>query len=331
MLTMVLGGLLSITLSACGAADSSSNGKDAPIEIAVLSFAAGNSYDAPMLDAARVRATELGANLTIYDAENNPQKQFTQLQNVLAQGDKYQGIFVQPILSTGLIPLVEQAIAAGIKVVAVDTILGPDQTTNAIQVDGLSASILITPDQLGVEVAGQVIAACQEAKADPCKVGYIYAVKASTLDIATREGFDKTVSNSPIEVVAEGESFYTIPGGLEAADNMLTAHPDLDVIVGSDQGILGAEKSLEKTKGTSRPLLVGWGGSESAVARVASGAWFSTYFEVPATEGRLGVEALVTAVRDGKDLGAIDPLADVPNNAIVTKETADQFKPEWKG
>jgi ribose transport system substrate-binding protein len=51
----------------------------------------------------------------------------------------------------------------------------------------------------------------------------------------------------------------------------------------------------------------------------------------PATTGRLGMEALVDALRNGNDHGDIDPFEGFPNNGVITKDTADQFTGEWAG
>ena len=47
------------------------------------------------------------------------------------------------------------------------------------------------------------------------------------LDATLRQAFDEAIAANPdIKVVAEGESFYTTPLGLQAAQDMLAAHPD---------------------------------------------------------------------------------------------------------
>ena len=49
------------------------------IKLAFMSFAVTNSYDAPMLAAAKKAAAADNASLTVFDANNNPNTQFTQL------------------------------------------------------------------------------------------------------------------------------------------------------------------------------------------------------------------------------------------------------------
>lgn len=303
---------------------------DEPIEIAFLSFAVANTYDAPMLAAAQAVADENDVVMTVLDANNDPNTQSAQLQDVIASG-QYDGIITQPIYGPGLIEGVEQAIAAGIKVVNVDQILGDDFTTADVQVDGLSANVSQRPADMGRKLGEQVVAACESGGWDPCKVAYFFDIKASALDLAMRDAWNAAVEGSTVEVVAEGESFFNPANALTVAQDILTAHPDLNVISGSDQAMQGSDQALEAAGKIGEILLVGFGGSEQAVAAVADGRWFSSVMMVPATSGRLAMEAVIDAVRNGNDQGSVDPFADLPHEWIVTKETASEFSPEWPG
>ena len=80
-----------------------------PVRIAYLSFAVANSYDAPMLAAAKAAAKKGGAKITVFDANNDPKAQFAQLQTA-GHVHQYDAIIVQPIFGTGLISAVKQAI-----------------------------------------------------------------------------------------------------------------------------------------------------------------------------------------------------------------------------
>ena len=334
---------MALVLAGCGSGSSSTtagpadNGgttapaQDKTLQVAYLSFAVANSYDAPMLASAQAVAADSNAKLTVFDANNSPQTQFTQFQNAITSG-KYDGIITQPILGTGLTSLVTQAVGKGIKVVNIDQVMGPDYSTSEPQVDGLSANVIMVPTEIGTDMGKQVVAACASKNLDPCNVGYLYDIKASTLDVAIHKAFEQAIASTPsVKVVAEGEDFFTPAGGLKASQDMLQAHSDLSLIVGSDQGIEGAVLALTAAKKTGKVLLVGYGASAAGIAGVASGQWFSDVAQAPASTGRLGMQAMVKALRDGQDSGAVDPAADLPNNGIVTKDTASKFTAEWPG
>ncbi len=300
------------------------------LQIAYLSFAVANSYDAPMLAAAQAAAAGNNAKLTVFDANNDPKAQFSQLQNAIGSG-KYDGIIVQPIFGTALTDLVKQAIDKGIKVVNIDQVLGPDLTTVKPQVQGLSANIAFVPTDMGTKLGQLTVQACASANLNPCKVGYLYDIKASSLDVAINKAFGTATASSPVKVIAEGEDFFTPAGGLKAVQNMLTAHPDINVVVGSDQGIEGAVQALDAAKKTGKVLLVGYGGSAAGLNGVKDGSWYGTVVQDPASEGRIGVESLVKAIRDNTVTGGLDPLSQLPDQGIVTKANVDKFTAEWPG
>lgn len=315
-----------------GAAASSAAASAAPkaMHIAYMSFAVDNTYDAPMLAAAQAVAQTDGAKLTVFDANNNPQTQYDQLQTVINSG-QYNGIITQPIVSTGLVSLVQQAISKGIKVVNMDQILGPSLSTDQPQVQGLSANVTFVPTTIGTQLGQQVITACKSQNLNPCKIGYLYDIKASSLDTAIYNAFSAAIKGSPVQVVTNGQSFFTPTNGESAVQTMLQAQPGLNLVVGSDQGIEGAQVALQTAHKTGKVLLVGYGASDAAIAGVKSGAWFSDVAQAPASEGRLAVQALVAAIQTGKSSGAVNPVASMPNGGIVTKATASQFTGEWTG
>ena len=218
-------------------------------------------------------------------------------------------------------------IASGIKVVNVDQILGTNPGTAAPPVPKMSGNIVFVQTQIGRKQGGLVVDACSALNAHPCKVGYLYSVKVSSLDTAIRKGFDAVTAGQDINVVAEGETFYNPANALKAAQTMLQAQPDLNVIVGADQGATGAQQALTGQKVT----LIGYGGGGVGLKAVASGAWYGTVMQRPTTEGKLAMQCAVDAVRNGKNCSGVDVLKDLPNGGVVTKANASKFKAEWPG
>jgi ribose transport system substrate-binding protein len=245
---------------------------------------------------------------------------------VLADGS-YQGIITQPVDSTNLIPLVQLAVAKQISVVNIDRIMGPSLSTYAVQVKGLSGSVTSVPSTIGKDLGTLTIQACRKGHFNPCNVAYLYGIQGSAVDTAIKRSFSVAIKSSPVRVVAVGEDNYSSAGGLSAAQSVLGANPNINVIAGCDQGIEGA---AEATAGKNI-LLVGYGGSAAGIRAVRSGQWFGTIVQDPATEGKEGIDMLINAIRTGTNAAGVNPLTTEPNAGVITKTNARLFTGEWPG
>jgi ribose transport system substrate-binding protein len=296
------------------------------VKIAYLSFAVANSYDAPMLAAAKAVAKKDGASLTVFDAKNTPATQLSQLQT-LTGSKQYNGIMVQPIFGTGLITAVKAAIKAKIKVVNFDQVMGANYGSDKPQVPGLSGNVIFVPKTIGSKLGTLTVQACKAKHENPCKVGYLFDIKASALDVAIRQGFDAATKGSPVKVVAEGESMFTPSVALSAVQTMLQKAPDMNLLVASDQGLEGAASVVSSSKVT----LIGYGASQTGLKDIKAGKWYGDVAQLPASEGRIAAQCLITAVQTGKSCGGQDPVAKLPNAGVVTKANVSKFKGEWLG
>jgi ribose transport system substrate-binding protein len=318
--------VLAVTVLLAATAGAARSRASAPVRVAYLSYAVANSYDAPMLAAAKAVAKAQGAKVTVFDAANDPKKQLAELQTV-ASSKQYQAIIVQPIFGPQLTTAIKAAIKSGIKVVNMDQNLGTNPGSVAPPVKGLAGNVIFVQNEIGQRQGGLVVKACAELNANPCKVGYLYSVKVSSLDTAIRKAFDAATAGHNIQVVVEGETFYNPANALKASQTMLQAHSDLNVIVGADQGATGAQQALSGQKVT----LIGYGGGGVGLKAVASGAWYGTVVQRPATEGKLAMQCAIKAVKTGKGCGGIDVLKGLPDNGVVTQANASKFKAEWPG
>ncbi len=301
-----------------------------PFQVAYLSASSANTW----LLASRLEMQAVAAanniEITEFDAQFDPGLQTTQFQDAIASG-AYDGVILVAIAGIASAPDIEAAIAAGMEVVILNQVVGEDYTTSEPQVPGVSANVMAAPFVNGKRLGELTVGAC--ADLDPCEVVYIYGIKGLPVDDAARAGLDEVIAAYPaITIVAEGEGQYLGPeGGINATQDILQVAPDFDVLVGADQSVQGAEIVLTDEGRLDQVRLVGWGGSVPAIEGIAAGRWFGGVFGAPGDEGRIAMEAMVSALTGGPDFGGVDPLADLPDNGLVTADNVDLFTPQWDG
>ena len=215
-----------------------------------------------MLSAAKAVAKSQGATVTVFDAANDPKKQFAQLQTARDVRGSTTGSSCSRSSGRSSFPVVKQAITAGIKVVNMDQILGPNAGTARPQVAGLSGNVVFVQTRHREETGRLVVQACKAHNLNPCNVGYLYSVKVSSLDTAIRKGFDaRDQGGHPIKVVAEGETFYQHAsrpeGGADDAPGPVRHQPHRRCRPGCD-------RARSRRSAGKKVVLVGYGGGGSA-------------------------------------------------------------------
>ncbi|MGH2945019.1 MAG: sugar ABC transporter substrate-binding protein [Solirubrobacteraceae bacterium] len=331
-----------------GGAASSSDGGSAPVaqdetvRIGFFGLAAENAYTQFMYQAAEEEAAAVNAELEFFDGKFEGPAQTNQMQDAITSG-QFDGFIVMPNDQTGIVPVVEQALAEGIEVAALQFPVGPDPTQAAPQVEGLTTSV-IEDVVAGARITAEGINAMCEGR-DPCKTGILWGSRKVTWDGPAKRPHLMESLDPNVEIVAEADGGFLQGPGQKATSDMLQAHPDLDVLAtpSGDQMTLGGERALaakNKQIGLAdRPddavAIVGYGASKAGVERVRSGTWYQTYALVPQTMAREALSILVGAVRgqevksDGLVQTEISPAGDNITRDVL--EEHPDFEAEWEG
>ena len=190
---------------------------------------------------------------------------------------------------------------------------------------------MFVPTEIGTKLGQLVVQACESKNLNPCNVGYLYDIKASALDVAISGRVQQGDRGR-----SRGQGRHAGPELLQpdrrtdAVQNMLAANANLNLIVGSDQGIEGGVKAVAAKHMTGKVILVGYGASAAALAGVASGAWYGDVAQAPASEGRLAVQALVQAVRTGQISGGSTRWPGCPTAASSPRPTSASSPPSGR-
>lgn len=296
-----------------------------------------NTYvQAEIVGINKVLAKNKNVKLTKFDSGFDATKQFNQVQDAITQ-KKFDGFILLPLDSVGLVPAAEQAIAAGIKVVSLDTPLGPLQTTSKVQVKGASGSVFDPWTLRATWLVQLVTKACKGV--NPCNVAWMGSVAALPSEKAYRDASFAGMKKLPnVKIIAEVDGgAYTAAGGQKVSQDLITAHSDMNVLIANgDQPAAGAVLSLEAAGVLDKVKLIGGCPSKISKPLIKAGKEWGSWACTPEDEGRLATEILIKALNGTlkKPVGLSPTLERAKTTKfpiLVTKENIDQALIQYAG
>ncbi|WP_431876018.1 sugar ABC transporter substrate-binding protein [Amycolatopsis sacchari] len=312
---------LAVSLSACSrpstdaATATSAAPADKTLSIGFFGFAKANSFAQATWAGIQEYAAAHNANATFLDSNFDGPTQVNQLQDAVTS-KRYDVVIVQANDGTAIVNAVKQAVAAGITVVIEFTPVGGDYSTTQPQVPG-TISIVDAPVLNGQGLATLGLGACKEAGSTPCKVAYLEGFANYPLDTARTNATVDALKAGGADVVASVVGGYTQDSGRAAFQNVLQAHPDVNVVIGSSQAIEGAAPLA-----AGRNIkFVGNGGSTQAFQAVQSGTWYGVYVIPEKAEGAKAAELGLAKARGQQVPVATDARTLTPYQALGTKQT----------
>ena len=228
------------------------------------------------------------------------------IQNMIASGVK--GIAITPT-SPAVIPALNKAVSAGIKVVLMD---------NDLPTWKAKSSVVATNNLKGGVLAGQFLAARLQAGASLGILEGVPGVPALD-DRVTGMLAGLGAKKSQIKIVSKLETDCDQTKGAQAAQTMLTANPNLTAIYSAcGPPALGAIQSI-KNAGIKPGgiILVGFDGLPDELSAVKAGTESATVQQHPAKIGSLGIATLYAAVQGKKVQKNVDT-----GTTLITAENA---------
>jgi len=271
------------------------------------------AYFATMEDAAKAWAEDHPDVDVIYgQGKNNDDIDGTiaLIENMVAQGVK--GIAITPI-DPSISKALDKAIAAGVKVVLMDN-----------DIPGWSGrSSLATTNNLEAgKLAGGYLKGVLK---DGAKIGILDG-KPEVAPLNDRvEGMLQGLGGLKVEIVARGRTACEPEKGQQVAEDILTAHPEVQAIYSAcGPPAVSAATAIKNAKLDHKVILVGFDfccGEDGPNGTIAKGEEDATIAQFPKKMSSLGLDALINAI-NGRP---VDKLVDT-GAGLVTKDTMDKFK-----
>jgi ribose transport system substrate-binding protein len=259
-----------------------------------------NPFFVDLRDGALEEAKKAGLSITVADAQNDPNRQLSQVENFIEQGVSI--ILVNPCDSTAIVPAIKAANRAKIPVITVDR-----------GADGGEVVCHIASDNVqGGQMAGEFLAKLIGNKG---KVVELEGIPGTSAARDRGKGFNEVMKKYPnIKIVARQEAGFDRAKGMTVMENILQAQPEIDgVFCHNDEMALGALRAIEAAGRLSAIKIVGFDATDDAVKSVKDGKMVATVAQKPRVMGSMAVET-AKQVLDGIKVGAFIP---VPLELVV--------------
>lgn len=235
-----------------------------------------NPFFVTLRDGAEAKAKELGLEITTADAQDDPAKQVSDIEDLIQQGVDI--LIVNPTDSAAIVSAIESANNANIPVITVDRSAEGGEVVAHIASDNVA----------GGKMAAELII---EKLGGSGKVVELEGVPGSSAARERGQGFDEAIKGaSGIELVAKQTANFDRAEGLSVMENIIQSTPEFQAVFAqNDEMALGALEALQAA-GKTDVLVVGFDATDDAVAAVKEGRMLATVAQKPEEIGAKGVE-----------------------------------------
>lgn len=270
--------------------DSDGKNEEGDLKIGFSISTLNNPFFVTLSDGAKAQADEMGATLTVIDAQDDAAKQASDVEDLIQQGVDL--ILINPTDSSAVVAAVESANSAGIPVITVDRSSEGGEVVSHIASD----------NKAGGELAGQYLL---ELVGEGAKVAELEGISGSSAARDRGAGFNEVASDQ-LDIVAKQTANFNRAEGLTVMENILQANPDIQgVFAHNDEMALGALEAIEAAG--KEIQVVGFDATDDAVKSVEEGKLAGTVAQKPELIGKKAVEAAVQSLQ-GESVEASIPV-----------------------
>lgn len=236
-----------------------------------------NPFFVTLSEGAEAKAEEEGADLIVVDAGDDAAKQTSDIEDLISRNISV--LIVNPVDSDAVAPAVQDAVAAGIKVISVDRVV------NGVDVDSAIASDNVEGARMATEYMVSLIG-------EGAKTAEIQGTSGASATIDRGEGFH-LVADEQLDVVSSQTANFSRSEGMTVMENILQAQPDLKgVFAHNDEMALGAVEAI----GNRDIVVVGFDATDDALAAIQQGRMAATVAQKPDLMGATAVETAISLV-----------------------------------
>ena len=263
--------------TAAGGVDYKSKKDLSGIKVGYCSPSLNAPFYAALNEAIRRNVVSMGMSFVTAEGQDDISKQIAAVEDLIANNINV--LILNPLDQEALVPITKAATRNGIAVFIVDSKIAPQaEYVASVQANNRGNGSLIgswVVDKLGSQ---------------PLKIALLSGAKGNPVGQERREGMLTGIASAQLtqsgrttfEVVAQGWGNWSNNGGLKAMEDILVAHPDVNVLLAENDAMaLGAMKAINEAGKTDQITIVAIDGQKEAYQLIRAGKMGSTAVNSP--------------------------------------------------
>lgn len=342
-------------LAGCGKTDTTTEDKPDASADTAESFSIGfvlrttnNAYYANIGDGVKASCEKLGWECTVLDSGNDTSKELENMETLVAANSDL--IFLDCVDPSAATASQKVASEAGIPVINLDsgvddmsmqvTTIYSDNEQNGLKVGQYYAETLGADDEISaVLLSGNTGSIAGQQRRTGLMAGIIMQRTGCTEEEAwaAADEMEKSIvstgkaknEDAKFEITGQGWGNWTIDEGLVAAEDLITANPNVNLVLAeNDSMLIGAITALENAgitfgKDGTVKLIAAADGSKAGYDCVKEGSIMAIGENSPIKIGTLGMKIAEEILAGGKDAESYDDIT-MTEAVAVTADIVDE-------
>ncbi|WP_342433062.1 substrate-binding domain-containing protein [Neobacillus sp. FSL H8-0543] len=282
---------------------------DGKLKVGLSMNTLNNPFFVAVKEGAEAQAEKEGnIDLVITDAQNDPGKQLSDVENLLQQNVDV--LIIDPTDSDAIAQAVKKANDAKIPVFTIDRNSNGGEVITHIGFDALKSGNL----------AGNYL---KDVLGGKGKIVEIQGILGTNVGQLRSEGFNEIVkATAGFEVVAQQAANFDRGEAMKVMEDILQANPEIDgVYAANDEMALGALAAIEAAGRLDEIVIIGCDAVDPSIEAIKAGKMEATIAEPPYF---LGQEAIITALKISKGESVEKEV--ILDSTLVTSDNVNTVK-----
>ncbi|MHC4152642.1 MAG: substrate-binding domain-containing protein [Planctomycetota bacterium] len=288
------------------------------IKIGVSMYTLGAPYFVAQFETLKSEAERLGLGFAGTNARDDMMVQLSQVEDLLAQGIDL--LIFNPKDPQGSIPATKMATEAGVPVIVIDSSIDTKADfVTTVQSNNRANGILI----------GEWLV--KQMDGEPIKMALLSGVPGNPVGFTRRngvftgiiEGLLRTKNRTDWEIVTQGWGDWYQEGGLQAMEDIIVAHPEINVMLAeNDSMALGAIKAIKEAGREDDILVLACAdGQKEALALIKEGKYGATGMNNPGFIAKTAIDIGIRYLKGERGF----PQKSYTTAVCLTKENVDEY------